>query len=239
MPATASHTATAPRGAAWYDASVRGSLGIGLVIGALVGAGGMYVALRPPWASHDTPPTVAPVVAAAPVDAGVGKPKHKRGGHRSGRGAGGATQSGDESGWGDTGGDGDQGPIVQLVPLTAADRVLEWRGDDTSRPPQKIDMANGADARSLDDGEIQQVIASQSEPAQRCVTTAATNTDLKGTITVKLVVDGNGRVIKSKVQAFHYMFEHGLLGCMQHAVAGIKFPATGASTLVTLPVNFS
>jgi len=148
-------------------------------------------------------------------------------------------QSGDESGWGDTGGDDNQAPVVQLVSLTAADRVLEWRGDDTSRPPQKIDMANGTEARSLDDGEISQAIASQSGPAQSCVMSAATNTDLKGTITVKLVVDGNGRVIKSKVSGFHYMFEHGLLGCMQHAVAGMKFPATGASTLVTLPVNFN
>ena len=179
------------------------------------------------------------MVATAPVDAGVAKPKHKRGPHRAGRAPGGAQQSGDDSSWGDTGGDTNDTPIVQLVPLTAADRVLEWRGDDTSRPPQKIDMASGTEARSLDDGEISQAIASQSGPAQSCVMTAATNTDLKGTITVKLVVDGSGRVIKSKVQAFHYMFEHGLLGCMQHAVASMKFPATGASTLVTLPVNFT
>jgi hypothetical protein len=218
---------------------VRGSLG--LVIGALVGAGGMYVALRPPWASHDTPPLAGPVVAAAPVDAGIAKPKHKRGPRRprpSVPGAG-AMQNDNDSGWGDTGDSGDSQPIVQLVPLTAADRVLEWRGDDTSRPPQKIDMANGTEARSLEDGEIRSTIDSQSGAAQTCVMTAATNTDLKGTITIKLVVDGNGRVIKSKVQAFHYMFAHGLLGCLQHAVGGMKFPATGQSTLVTMPVNFS
>jgi hypothetical protein len=220
---------------------VRGS--IGLVIGAIVGAGGMYVALRPPWTSHDTPPPIAPVVAAASVDAGVAaKPKHKHGGgHHATAHAPGQTTSGDEAGWGDQGGDdsSQSGPAVQLVPLSAADRVLEWRGDDTSRPPQKIDMANGAEVRSLDDGEIASVIGSQSGAAQACVMTGATNTDLKGTITIKLVVDGNGRVIKSKVQAFHYMFEHGLLPCMQRALGGMKFPATGQSTLVTMPVNFS
>jgi hypothetical protein len=200
----------------------------------------MYVALRPPWTSHDTPPPVAPVVAAAPVDAGVtAKPKHKHGGHHAVAHAPGASAtSGDEAGWGDSDEPAQGGPTVQLVPLTAADRVLEWRGDDTTRPPQKIDMANGTEARSLDDGEISSVISSQSAAAQQCVMTGATNTDLKGTITVKLVVDGNGRVIKSKVQAFHYMFVHGLLGCMQRAVGGMKFPATGQSTLVTLPVNF-
>ena len=200
----------------------------------------MYVALRPPWTSHDTPPPVAPVVAAAPVDAGVAaKPKHKHNGaHRPVAHAPGSPQSGDESGWGDGDDSSQSAPAVQLVALTAADRVLEWRGDDTTRPPQKLDMANGQEARSLDDGEISQVISSQSAGAQQCVMTAATNTDLKGTITVKLVVDGNGRVIKSKVQGFRYMFEHGLLACMQHAVGAIKFPATGSSTLVTLPVNF-
>jgi len=179
------------------------------------------------------------VAVASPVDAGVAKPKHRHGPHRphSGGGGGGPTQSGDDSGWGgqDTV-DETEAPLVQL---TAADRMLEWRGDDTSRPPQKLDMSSGAEARSLDDGEIASTIESQSGPAQSCVMTGATNTDLKGTITVKLVVDGNGRVIKSKVQAFHYLFEHGLLACMQHAVAKMKFPATGASTLVTMPVNFT
>ena len=184
-----------------------------------------------------------PVAAAAPIDAGVTKPTPKHAGHHhagaGGANGGGATVSGDDSGWG--GGDTttDSPAPVQLVPLTAADRVLEWRGDDTTRPPQTIDMAGGGEARSLDDGEIQQAIASQSGPAQSCVMAGATNTDLKGTITVKLVVDGHGHVIKSKVQGFHYMFEHGLLPCIQRAVGAMKFPATGSSTLVTLPVNFS
>ena len=58
---------------------------------------------------------------------------------------------------------------------------------------------------------------------------AATNTDLKGTITVRMIVDGNGpAVTKVKVQAPHYMFEHGVLGCIQGAVARMHFPAIGA-----------
>jgi hypothetical protein len=127
----------------------------------------------------------------------------------------------------------------KLVALTPADRALEWRGDDTTRPAQKLDMANGAEARSLDDGEIQSTISSQSGGAQSCVVTAATNTDLRGTITVRMIVDGGGRVTKSKLQAPHYMFEHGLLACVQHAVRAMKFPAAGASTLVTMPINLT
>ena len=149
-----------------------------------------------------------------------------------------AAQTGDNGGgWGSA--DYVEETEPQLVALTPADRAMEWRGDDTTRPPQKIDMAGGAEARSLDDGEIRATIDSQSAPAQQCVMTAATNTNLAGQISVKLVVDGTGHVIKSKVQAFHYMFAHGLLECMHGAVAKLKFPATGASTLVTMPINFS
>jgi hypothetical protein len=201
----------------------------------------MYLALRPPWGhGGTTPPADAGVVAMAPADAGVAKPKKKRPRHHaSGNnpGGGGGTTTGDEQGWGSA--DYIEETEPQLVQLTAADRAMEWRGDDTTRPTQKIDMGGGAESRSLDDGEIRSTIDSQSGPAQQCVMAAATNTNLNGQISVKLVIDGNGRVIKSKVQGFHYMFEHGLLGCIHSAVGKMKFPATGASTLVTMPINFT
>ena len=67
----------------------------------------------------------------------------------------------------------------------------------------------------------------------------ATNTNLSGQVTVKMIVDGAGHVTKSKVQAFHYMFEHGLLPCVQRALGHMKFPSTGSATLVTMPINFN
>jgi hypothetical protein len=198
----------------------------------------MYLVLRPPWAGHSTAPSDAGVVAIGPSDAGSAKPKkhgHGGGHHRSG--AGGNTVSGDDPSW--TGGDDTtEETEPQLVKLSGADRALEWRGEDTTKPPQKIDMAGGGEARSLDDGEIQNVISSQSGPTQTCVMQAATNTDLSGTINVRMIVDGNGRVTKSKVQAPHYMFEHGVLGCIQGALRQLKFPAVGGYTLVTMPINF-
>ena len=200
----------------------------------------MYLWLRPPWGAHGTTPSDAAVVAAAPTDAGVAKPKRHKGHHRpsgGGGGGGGTTTTGDEAGWG--GSDYVEETEPALIQLSAADRAMEWRGDDTTRPTQKIDMAGGAEARSLDDGEIQSTISSQSGPVQSCVVAGATNTNLSGQVTVKLVVDGNGRVIKSKLQAFHYMFEHGLLACLQRALGHIKFPSTGSATLVTMPINFT
>ena len=201
----------------------------------------MYLALRPPWGhGGTTPPADAGVVAMAPVDAGVAKPKKKRPRHHASgnnAGGGGGVTTGDEQGWGSA--DYIEETEPQLVQLSAADRAMEWRGDDTTRPTQKIDMGGGAESRSLDDGEIRSTIDSQSGPAQQCVMAAAANTNLNGQISIKLVIDGNGHVIKSKVQAFHYMFEHGLLGCIHSAVGKMKFPATGASTLVTMPINFT
>jgi hypothetical protein len=222
---------------------VRGSLGLGLVIGAVIGAGAMYLGLRPPWGGHGAAPNDAAVVAAASADAGAGKPKSKRHPtHRRPRPGGGNAPSGpttaggdsDDQAWtnqGDTVEETGPAPVV----LSAADRALEWRGDDVTPPPRKIDMTS--DARPLDDAEIKSAIASQSGGAQSCVVQAATNAPLQATITVKMVVDEKGHVTRSKLQAPHYLFQHGLLECIKPALGRIRFPATGMPTLVTMPVN--
>jgi hypothetical protein len=216
---------------------------MGLVIGLVVGAGGMYVALRPPWASHDTAPAQVDQVAEAPTgDAGVGKPKKKKragGARRPNTGGGGSFAGGEDEDWASSGGGGEETEPPRLVQLSAADRSLEWRGDDTSPGKTTLDMGNNAEARSLENGEIQSVISSQSGPVQACVVKAAANTDLSGTFTVKMVVEGNGRVARARLHAPRYMFSQGVLVCVQGAVKAMKFPATGAATLVTLPVNLT
>ena len=170
---------------------------------------------------------------------GSAKPKkvHRGGGHH--RPSGGGNQvSGDDGSW-DNAGDQTEETEPQLVKLSAADRALEWRGDDTTKTASQIDMSNNAESRALDDGEIQNTISSQSGPTQSCVMQAATNTDLRGTITVRMIVDPSGHPSRVKVQAPHYMFEHGLLPCVQGAVRKMKFPSVSQSTLVTMPINFS
>jgi len=209
----------------------------------------MYLGLRPPWGGHAATPIDGGAVASAPGDAGAGKPAKKRHGtHRrpvAGPSAPGASAPGAPT---TTGGDSDdqawanQGDTVEEtgpapVVLSAADRALEWRGDDVTPPPRTVDM--NSNARPLEDGEIKSVIAGQSGAAQSCVVQAATNAQLQATITVKLVVDGKGNVTRSKLQAPHYLFEHGLLACIKPALARIKFPATGMPTLVTMPINLT
>jgi hypothetical protein len=53
-----------------------------------------------------------------------------------------------------------------------------------------------------------------------------------------MVVEGTGRVSRSRVQAPHYMFGQGLLACVKGQLAHASFTSTGAPTLVTLPVEF-
>jgi hypothetical protein len=122
------------------------------------------------------------------------------------------------------------------VPLTDADRRLEWRGDDVTLPPRKLDMTSDSEARPLDDSEINSAFG-QAAGVRDCVAQAATGTDLRAAIEVKLIVDGTGRVTRSRLHAPRYLFEHGLLACAQRALGRMKFPATGAPTLVSIPVN--
>jgi hypothetical protein len=204
---------------------VRGS--IGLVIGVALGAGAMYLVLRPPWAPRAaTQPSAGPPVVVVTPDAGVPRPKKKRRTHPPAA----AGQPGQ----------GSDGDVEEPAPppLTAADRALEWRGDEVALPPRNIDLAAGAaEARSLDDSEINQTINSQAGGVRDCVVQGATGTDLTATIVVKLLVDGRGRVTRSRIQAPHYLFEHGLLACTQRALGRMHFPAAGGSTVVTLPVH--
>lgn len=184
----------------------------------------MYLVLRPPWGPRvTTVPSEGPPVVMVGSDAGVTKPIKKRRRPRP------ATSSGAAQ--------PEELDDAEPVALTAADRALEWRGDEVALPAQTIDMAGGREARPLDDGEINATINSQAGAVKDCVVQGATGTDLRATITVKLVVDGHGKVTRSRVQAPRYLLEHGLHACTQRAVARLHFPATGAATLVTLPVT--
>lgn len=206
---------------------MRGS--IGLVIGVAVGATAMYLVLRPPWghrvmtSASDNPPVVM-----ITNDAGVTKPAKKKRTRPRPSGTP-ALQTSD--------GELDEPEAPQLAALGAADRALEWRGDEVALPARTVDMAGGGEARGLDDGEINGVIGSQAGGVKDCVVQGATNTDLRATITVKLLVDGRGKVTRSRIQAPRYLLEHGLLACTQRALGRMHFPSTGGATIVTLPVN--
>jgi hypothetical protein len=200
----------------------------------------MYLAMRPPWGGGATTapaPIDAGAVSVAPSDAGpAGKKKKKRRPRNPG-----TTAAGDLPTIDGTFGEDDSGEYYEetepLAQLSASDRALEWRGDDVTLPPTKIDMAGGKESRPLEDGEINATIGSQSGGVRSCVVNSATNTDLSATIMVKMVVGADGRVTKSRIQAPRYLFEKGLLTCVQRSLGKMKFPSTGAPTQVSLPVT--
>jgi hypothetical protein len=207
---------------------------LGLGIGLIVGAGAMYLTLRPPWGGGDAPLVADARIAAPAPDAGVPGKSKPRAQTRTRPGRGGTIAAPPGS-----------GELEETEPppppLTEADRRLEWRGDDVALPPRSIDMTSSSEARPLDDGEINAVISGQSGDqtgdVKDCVRRGATGTDLRATISVKLLVDGTGRVTRSRLQAPRYLFEQGLLACAQRALGRMKFPATGAPTVVSFPVN--
>ncbi|MCW5808531.1 MAG: hypothetical protein KIT31_39640 [Deltaproteobacteria bacterium] len=217
---------------------MRGSLG--LVIGLVVGAGGMYLVLRPPWAGRgdETAPTEPRgSAAAAGKGSGSGKPPKKkppdpRGASRPHGGAARPASS--------TDGANDEATFDEPAApaLTDGDRRMEWRGDDVTLPPRTVDMASGTESRTLDDGEINATIGAQSGGVRDCIVQGAKGTDLRASITIVLVVDGTGRVTRSRLEAPRYLFDKGnLLTCAQRALRQMKFPATGAPTKVTFPAQ--
>jgi hypothetical protein len=196
----------------------------GLILGALLGGAGVYAGLEKPWQGW-----LAQDVATAP-DAGVetaGKDEPGKRKRRRGR----------RPGAGETG-NGDFGGVVEDIPvLTEADRALVWKGDAVALPPRQIDMASDSEARALDSGEINAVIRSQSEPVVDCIAEARGNAELDARITVEMLVDGRGQVTKMRVRAPAYLFAHGFHACARRAVQGMRFPATGAPTVVTAPYD--
>lgn len=199
----------------------------GLILGAMLGGAGVYAGLEKPWHAW-----LAQDVATAP-DAGVetaakeepGSRRKRRRGRRPGGESGAELDT-------DLGGEGEEIPT-----LTEADRALVWKGDAVALPPRQIDMASDSEARTLDSGEINAVIRSQSEPMVACIAEARGNAELDARITVEMLVSGQGQVTKLRVRAPAYLFAHGFHACARRATLGLRFPATGVPTVVTAPYD--
>jgi hypothetical protein len=191
---------------------------LGLLVGAVAGVGGTLLVLEYPRDEE--------VVPAQTPDAGVAEaaPKGKRRKKRRRKRPG-------------NGNDTETVYIDEVVELTAAQRQLAWKGDSVSLPPRNIDFSGGDDARSLDQSEINEGIASGRRAVVGCIAEARGNAELVATITVKFLVDRGGRVTKIAIQAPAYLHENGVDPCIRRAVRAMSFPATGAATVVTVPFD--
>lgn len=196
---------------------------LGALLGVAVGAGGMYLGMARPWQGDEVVQVDADAGAEpAPDNAGKNKRKRRR---RKGkrRGA----------------GDGQEELIDEVVEVSAADRKLVWRGQSVSLPPRDMNFEGGAGGRSLEQGEIDSGVSGGRSRIIQCIGSARGNAELSARITVKFLVNENGKVTRSRVEAPAYLQNNGLESCVRKATRAMRFPATGAATVVTVPFDLT
>jgi hypothetical protein len=198
----------------------------GLVVGLALGGAGTYAALEKPWADSGDQVSVATIDAGAsdPGDSeGKGHKKRRRKGRR--------------------GGGGDEPVALQEIDerivLTAADRVMVWRGPKIALPEKNMDFAAGGGGRNLNQGEINDAVNGGQNRLMSCVAEARGQAELATKITLKILVEGNGNASKVRIQAPNYLMKNGLYTCASSAVRSMNFPGTGAATIVTVPLDLS
>jgi hypothetical protein len=184
---------------------------VGLTVGLLCGGGGVYLALERPWDGGDE-------VAALDAGVTVAKSKKKKAGKKRRKRRPRSSPTGE-------------------VVLTAADRKLEWRGKKLALPEREVDFSAGEGGRSLSAGEINQVVKRSSQPVVDCIEKARGQAEMRTAVTLKLLVDGSGSVVKSRIRAPSYLFDQGFAKCARGASTKLRFPATGGSTIVTAPYD--
>jgi hypothetical protein len=194
------------------------SFWIGLFVGAALGAGGVYLGLAKPWAGGEEA-TATVSADAGPELATKGKKRRKRRKRRK--------KAGSDGVLGD--------PIVEL---SAADRKLVWSGQRVALEPRDVDFASGDDGgRPLDQGEINAGISSRSDAVIDCIKEARGNAELSATITLRALVEGTGRVSRSRVRAPKYLVDNGVASCIRREAKSMRFAATGAQTVVSVPFD--
>jgi hypothetical protein len=188
----------------------------------------MYLARERPWRA-------SPTVAAESAPAAAPEEEQERAAGKKRRGRGGR---GERSGRSAEPADGAPDALEESPPpvvLTVAERRPVWRGAEVALPPARHDFDGERDGRPLSEQEIAEAVQAQSKGIVDCMISAAGQAELRATVTVKLLVKGDGQVSRHRVHAPLYLFEHGLAPCVERAVARLRFPATGGFTLVTAP----
>ena len=196
-----------------------------MALGLVMGGVGTYAALEKPWQSDGEE------VASASLDAGTGKEVEDPGKDRKKRRKRGRRGQG--------GGDPALQEIDERIVLTAADRSMVWRGPKISLPEKNMDFSSGGGGRNLNQGEISDAVNGGQKRLISCVAEARGQAELAAKITLKILVEGNGNASKVRVQAPSYLMKHGLYPCASSAARAMRFPGTGAATIVTVPLDLS
>lgn len=186
-------------------------LAAGFVLGAIV----TWLVMARPWRSEERPVVQAPA-DAAPEPA----PDRKKG--RKGK-RGGGTAAAD--------------PDTPAPVLTAADLERVWRGPSISLPERSIDLGSESNARPLRADEIDGAMRRSAQPIMTCIESALAGAELQSEVELEMLVSGAGAVQKVRVGAPRWLMEHGFADCASAAARRIRFPATGAPTVVNAPFH--
>lgn len=185
---------------------------IGLVVGALLGSAITWLTMARPWRARV-------VVASAPPDAGPAPTNPGKGGRKGRR------LRRDSTG------------TAEAPTLGAADLAMTWRGGALSLPDRSIDLGADDGGRPLENGEINQVLERSSDPILSCIRDALAGAELRGEARLQLLVDESGAVTRVRVGAPRWLMEHGFADCATAGARRMRFPATGAPTIVDAPYH--
>jgi hypothetical protein len=208
---------------------------LGLVVAA-VGFGGYLFWKERLW---------APPVVRAPSDAGAPakevrekKKKRRRGALRLAR----------EDGSGRSrGGQPIAAPAMEVEPepikLSAADLKLVSQGDDLSRPDviRMGDATDDSGTHELSQDEIDGRFRAREDAILGCIARARPDeeTYVPGRVTIKFRIQRSGNVRGVRVEGPAILQKGGLYSCVKGVVAGIRFPPSNGSQIVSYPFSLT
>jgi hypothetical protein len=114
---------------------------------------------------------------------------------------------------------------------------MTWRGAAISLPERSVDMADGQDGRALTASEIDEVMRRSSDPILACIRDGLAGAELTGKLELELLVGEQGDVQKVRIGAPRWLVTHGAAECATAAARRLRFPATGAPTVVNAPFH--
>ena len=121
--------------------------------------------------------------------------------------------------------------------ITAADREMVWRGAAIKAPTRSVDMGSDGEQRPLSSDEIDSTMQGSSGAVVGCIQQALAGGNLSGQVKLEMLVDPKGAVTKVRVGAPKWLMDHGFADCASSAARRIRFPSTGAHTVVDAPFH--
>jgi hypothetical protein len=211
---------------------------LGLVVSALVYGGYKYGYIY--WKQMIQHP--APVVHATP-DGGPPKEAHER---KRRRHHGAMRVARAEVTPGSPGPHGVAPPMEsepEPVKLSPADLKLVSQGDDLSRPDviRLGDATDDSGSHELGQDDIDLRFRAKEEAILDCIAHARPDeeTYVPGRVTVKFRIQRTGNVRGVRVEAPAILQKGGLTGCIRGVVAGLRFPPSNGSQVVSYPFSLT